>query len=251
MAFDNNASNKYIALISSLISPVTGNSCIVNVLTLGSKTFLSTDILYLTKSSISLVGAILNAVSLYLFCKSNQRRKGFVILLMLLSIAETVYGIGAFIFEIYYLLFLLHSYPLLGVQTSLLSGYLVLYAIWIMYKTSLLTRNWLIVIIAWHRYRAIQNPLSAQRTLSRKKAGRLFAMTYALCLAVTAPRAFEMGYELCIESTQFSLFGDTYLMKNESYVNIYLTLFFLVTSPLPHCRGNLLQYGNASKASPA
>ena len=219
--------------VDARIRLLTHTNCSAEVVVLGTKDYVPIDILYLAKNSIALLGVLLNAISLILFSKLKQRKSVFVTLLILLSLTEVTYGLGAVIFEVYYLIFIIHSYSLASVWTSVISGYSILYGVWVVYKSSLLSRNWLIVLIAWRRYCAIRDPLATHRTLSRKNVNRLFVVICLTCVAVTVPRVFEMGYGLCTKSVQFSYSGDAQLMKIKSYVNIYHTLFFLCTSPLP------------------
>ncbi|PAA76711.1 hypothetical protein BOX15_Mlig025013g6 [Macrostomum lignano] len=193
------------------------------------------DSLYFIKCIAAMIGLMVNLVSIKVFL-SFKRRSLFISMIFYLSCCEVCFNSCGLSFELFYLLVGSTNSHLMPIGSSLAVAqfliYLVCQVVWIIYKSSLILRNWIIVLIAWRRYRAISASLSSQRSQSRRSFRLSLLLIGLLAALLTTPRAFELAYFLCAESRQIVRLAPAAFAHSRRY-SAYPKLFFVLTSPMP------------------
>lgn len=191
---------------------------------------LEVSVFYIVKIVTALLGFLLNLLSLVVFAKLRFRST-FICLLILLSAVEVTYGAGGLFFEIFFYFFIILRFPIPSFEISVTMVYSIGYVTWIAYKAFFLTRNWLIVLIAICRYRAITDPLRARELNKPRYVISWTAVILVISVALTVPRVFEFTFLYCSNHGVLDL-KSTFFARSV-YGSIYGSIFFLLTSPLP------------------
>ncbi|VEL34111.1 unnamed protein product [Protopolystoma xenopodis] len=137
----------------------------------------------------------------------KMRHSGSIFSLMLchLSAVEMVCGLSGFLFEtVYFSTIVLgdESPVFLSPRLAYFLALGVLQLDWIVYKASLLARNWVIAFIAWRRLCVVHDPFQAHRKALRRSAatGCLLTLYLTACILTTI-RALEQVYFVCLNET--------------------------------------------------